>query len=114
MERFGHGFLGLWLVGIGLLGAFGAITGRLPAMLAALFAQQQLVAATSGLLPGLPPPEYNPPGGSGPSLLPYPPETGLPPGSPPVIDVPSYPALPGGGTPELPAPSVPELPAIDV
>lgn len=112
--------IGSFLVGAGILGFVGSITGTLAAMLAALFDRSDLVAirgsslafpgivdflvgggavsggSASSLSPGTTPAAIG--GGNTPDTLP----SGSP-GSSPV-------ELPSGSLPELPAPTISELP----
>ena len=94
--------VGIGLVGTGAVLAFGGVTGRLAAMLAALFYPGALVPATSSnsvpLFPAAPPPDDTGGGGGDGGGGGGTPETPAPPALP----------SPSTGTPELP--SLPELP----
>jgi hypothetical protein len=86
--------VGLGLVGTGAVLAFGGVTGRLAAMLAALFYPSALVPASGGnITPLIVPPETTPPadsgggaggGGGGTPPATPPPAVGTPP-APPAI-----------------------------
>jgi hypothetical protein len=95
--------VGIGLVGTGAVLAFGGVTGRLAAMLAALFYPGALVTATPGnSIPLFP--------------IPAPPDTGAPPsgggGGGGTPDVPSAPALPGGPTIDIPGIGPIDIPAL--
>lgn len=95
VKEFGqtHGFTsGLILLIVGGIGAYGALSGNLAAMLAALFQPTDLYTVVN----------INPTSG-GPPAIPGP-------GSPPTGATPGSPELPGA--PALPAPSTPLLPEI--
>lgn len=98
-----HGFVsGLILVSVGIMGIYGALSGNLAAMLAALFEPTDLYtinASFSGAPPAIPGPGGGPSGGGGGGGTPSSPalpSTPLPPAIPsaPPIQIP----LPGGGT----------------
>ena len=100
--------VGSFLLVAALLGVYGAFTGRLPAMLAALFDPHGLVKAQSGILPGMPIPSESSSGGTpteGPAALPPVGPGEIPSGG-------SAPALPpgydgAGGGPVIDVPSIP-------
>lgn len=98
MERSGPALVGGFLILTALLGVFGSVTGRLPAMLAALFDPNGLTPAKVNTLPGL---VLDAPtkgqGGEGP--LDLPPDQTTISASPPV-DIPSGAAgeVPSGGS----------------
>jgi hypothetical protein len=95
--------VGIGLVGAGAVLAFGGVTGRLAAMLAALFYPGALVTATAGNsvplfpVPSAPPTDSTPNSGGGGG-------GGGAPAAPALPGAPDVPSLPGiGDIPALPA-----------
>lgn len=107
-----HSFVtGVILTTIGIVGLFGAISGNLATMLAALFEPTDIFTIDTSKIntfPGLPGNVPSGGGGGGGGAPALPPSSGTP--STPSIPANPAPSLPG--VPELPVPGIGELPIV--